>query len=445
MSLALVTSIFLSLPGLVSGALPAAGTVALPAGTPLWVKSERAIRLRIGERVQGRLMYPTFAGNELVLPVGTVVQGSIVGLQPEKQHRLEARLRGDFTPFSRPVVQFRELVLPDGSTQELSVGPAVDGAPVLRLTPPPPRRGGFLRRQFDSGVEMAKDRIRVVTAPGKTDRLKQLLYSQLPYHPQQIAAGTVWTVDTTAEMAIVESPPATPERAPALKVVSRSAVPDAREVKTWTLQAYLTETLTSAQTRVGEPIRAVVAEPVRNAAGAVEVPEGAVLEGEITRAKPAKRFGRSGDLRFDFRELRFPGSTEPQQVQTTLEGVDAAGGANLSLDHEGKLKPKPQDRLAVPFILLTLAGRPLDEDRGDNVFGKNAVASNSLGVVGFIVGTAGGWRNVAAGIGYYGAALAIWNRWIKRGQETTLKKDTRIVVQTTARRSAPMRVPGAMR
>ena len=71
------------------------------------------------------------------------------------------------------------------------------------------------------------------------------------------------------------------------------------------------------------------------------------------------------------------------------------------------------------------------------------MASNSLGVLGFIVGTAGGWRNVAAGIGYYGSAIALYNRWIKRGEETTLRRDTRIVVQTTVRRSAPLRAPQA--
>lgn len=49
-----------------------------------------------------------------------------------------------------------------------------------------------------------------------------------------------------------------------------------------------------------------------------------------------------------------------------------------------------------------------------------------------------GWHNVAAGIGYYGSTIAIWNRWIKRGEETKLRKDTRIVLQTTARLSQPM-------
>jgi hypothetical protein len=93
-----------------------------------------------------------------------------------------------------------------------------------------------------------------------------------------------------------------------------------------------------------------------------------------------------------------------------------------------------------------LAARPLDVDKGDGAgggFGKDAVASNSLGVIGFIIGTALQQRNVAAGIGYYGAAVSIYERWIKRERDVTFARDTRLVLQTTPRNSAvlPSREP----
>ncbi|MEO6816918.1 MAG: hypothetical protein ABI177_09465, partial [Edaphobacter sp.] len=44
----------------------------------------------------------------------------------------------------------------------------------------------------------------------------------------------------------------------------------------------------------------------------------------------------------------------------------------------------------------------------------------------------------AAGIGYYGAALAVYDRWIARGKKITFPRDTRIVVQTVARNGAIM-------
>jgi hypothetical protein len=47
----------------------------------------------------------------------------------------------------------------------------------------------------------------------------------------------------------------------------------------------------------------------------------------------------------------------------------------LALDSEGQGKPNPQDKFLVPFILLTLAARPLDHDRDDgNGLGKHGVA-----------------------------------------------------------------------
>ncbi len=423
-----------------------AQAVSVPAGTPVWVRSKDTVRMRVGQAVHGELVYPVFADNHKVLPAGTAVDGTITGTDADHAHRVQARLRGDFTPFSHPVVMFRAVHLQDGTTVNLPAGPATDGAPVLRLTPPPPRKGGFLRQEFDTGVGMVKDRVRLVTAPGKKDRLTALLYSQLPYHPQRVDAGTVWTVDTTsafevpANDAAAGAPPAPPISNGLRNDV---AVTEPAGARTWVVQAYLAETVSSANAKVGQPMRAVVAEPVVDkTSGEVLVPQGAVLEGEVTRAKAARRFGRSGELRFDFRQLSFPGKPEREQVQTTLSGIDAAAGANLALDREGQVQRKPQDKLAVPIFLFALAARPLDRDRGDNAFGKDAVASNSLGVLGFIIGTAGGWRNVAAGIGYYGTAIAVWNRWIKKGSETMLRKDTRLVVQTTARRSAPMRSDG---
>ncbi len=426
------------------GAIAPPDSLSLPAGTPLWLKSDNTIPLHVGQAVQARLVYSVYADNELALPAGTVVEGTVVALAPDRSHRLEARLRADFTPFSKPVVQFHDAVV-NGTRIPLAVSQATEGSPVIQLTPPAPHKGGLIRSQFDQGVSMVKDRIHLITGPGKRDRLVQLLYSQLPYHPQRVVAGTVWTVDTTASLALAPAPdaiiplPTLPPESAATRS-PQGKLTDAAAPATWTLQAYLKETLTSTHSRVGDSIQAVVAQPVLDPDGTVAVPEGAVLTGEITRAKPARRFGRAGELRFDFKHLEMPGEAQPQDVQANLAGIDATGDANLMLDREGQVQPKPKDKVAVPLLLLTLAGRPLDRDgnHGDS-FGKDAVASNSLGVMGFIAGTAGASPYFAAGLGYYGSVLAIWNRWIKRGADTTLRRDTRMVVQTTARRSAPLR------
>ena len=417
---------------------PAAGGPVLPAGTPLPVELAGHMPMRVGEIVHARLLYPVYSGDDLVLEKGTAVNGSVIALAPDKTRRNEARLRADFTPFRKPVLRFDQLTLPDGRSIAITTSIAADGAPIYRLTPPPPARGGMVRQQVAMLRQMAKDRLAVVTGPDKRDRLTQFLYTQLPYHPQRIEKGTAWTVETAAAITL-PSDSGTPSSGDAPATSIDAVTSDAASSEgTRILQAYLKEPLSSQTSHQGEAIRAVVCEPIRNADQTIAVPVGSVLTGAVTQARPARRFGRAGVLRIDFRQMSMPDGSETRNVQTNLQGIDAAGGQNLTLDSEGKVKPKPQDKIVVPLLLLALASRPLDEDHGDGGLGKDAVASNSLGLAGFLVGTAGGWRNVAAGMGYYGTAVALYNRWIKKGSETTFPRDTRIVLQTTIRRSTPL-------
>ena len=185
-------------------------------------------------------------------------------------------------------------------------------------------------------------------------------------------------------------------------------------------------------------IKAVVAEPILNSDQSVVVPQGAMLVGTISRAQPARRFGRTGVLSFSFNQLVLP-DHETKTVETRLTGADSA--QDIALNSEGQAKSKPRDKVSVPLILAVLASRPLDQDGGHehHMLGKDAVGGAAgLGLVGTVVGLAGGSPYVAAGIGYWGAARALYSRWIARGQKISFPKDTRIVVETTARRSAPM-------
>jgi hypothetical protein len=419
-----------------------AQSITIPAGTPLPIKINDHLPMRVGQPIHAQLIYGVYANNILVLPPKTVVSGTVAELRPDHSHRVSARLRADFTPFRTPVVRFTSITLADGSMLPIVTDTATDGAPIYRLIAPQPRKGGFIRQQWNNGLQILRDKLAIITGPDKRDRLVQLLYTQLPYHPQRIEKNTAWTVETAeavtlsqenAETATTTFPPIQPTS------TSKEAS------QTWTVQAYLDERLSSATSKSGQEIKATVAEPIYNADHTIAVPQGATMIGAVTQAKPARLFGRNGTLHFDFRQLVLP--TGPtQNVQTSLTGADSASNQNLALDSEGQVKPKPKDKFLVPLTLLFLAARPLDVDKDDGAtggFGKNAVASNSLGVIGFIVGTAAGQRNIAAGIGYYGAAISIYERWIKRGQEVSFSRDTRIVLQTTPRHSEVLHFPPA--
>jgi hypothetical protein len=389
--------------------------------------------MRTGQAIRAQLIYPVYVDHEIAVPPKTIVEGTVTALRPDSSHRLASRLRGDFTPFRIPVVRFTGILLADGTTLPIATGTATDGAPIYRLVAPPPRKGGFFHRQFDNGVQILRDQLAFFTAPDKRDRFTQLLYTQLPYHPQRIQRGTAWTVETTEPFSLAPQPSST--TTPAVKPANLSP---------WILNAYLGEKLDSATSKPGQAIRAIVAEPIYNPDHTIAVPEGSTLVGAVTQARPARSFGRAGVLHFDFRQLVLP-SGKTQNVQAALTGADSAASRDLAMNSEGQVKPKPQDKIIVPLLLIALAASPLHQDEGDRgaeLLRKNATASNSIGLAGFIAGAASGSANVAAGFGAYGAALSLYNRWIKRGREVSFARDTRIVVQTTPRR-APILKPDA--
>jgi hypothetical protein len=115
---------------------------------------------------------------------------------------------------------------------------------------------------------------------------------------------------------------------------------------------------------------------------------------------------------------------------------------DIALNSEGQAKSKPQDKITLPIILALMASRPLDQDHHDGADAGNGLGMNAtggaagLGLIGTVIGLAGGSPNFAAGIGYWGAARATYYR---QGPKDRLRKKHPDRVQTTPRRSAPMK------
>jgi hypothetical protein len=430
---------------LLPGSLPGQTTsIRIPASTPLSVQLLHHVPMKTGAALEGRLLYPVYVENRVAIPAGCTLRGQIVRLDSDRSHRIHSRLRGDFTPFHVPVAQFDELVLPDGTVEPITSDSTRDGLPLMRLSPPPgARKGSFISREFAAEKQRVKEVAAEFTAPGRGDRLIQLLYTQLPYHPERIEAGTAWTIelgrpaDLPVDLQVnASSPPAVNQPLVGQKSgqagnEQQDAAPPQQRTE-WRLRAYLQQTISSANQKSGDTFQAMVSEPVFNAAHTLVVPQGSLLVGEITQIKRARSLGRQGKLRLRFRELRFPsGFSEP--VEGTLAGVDANRSANLQIDSEGGVAPKQQNRVVDPVVLTFLAGRAFDGDGSPEA--HSAVASNGFGIVGRILGIASGSRNVAAGIGYYGAALAFYDLWLARGRDVVFVKNTRIEVTTTPTRN----------
>jgi hypothetical protein len=315
--------------------------------------------------------------------------------------------------------------LPTGPVA-ISTAEAADGAPVLHLTAPgvSPSQS-FIARRWSQAKSNMHDRIAYFTAPGKSDRALQLLYHQLPYHPERIDAHTAWSFELTAPLDIPASTPIAPAPAP--------SQPAPRKPEVWAVNATLSNGLTSATAKPGDPVEALVVEPVYDRDQELVVPQGSRLIGKVATAEAAKSFGRNGRLRFTFQQVRFPEGFD-REVQGSLAGAATEKTQDLTLDAEGTITPRNKSSVIAPLVLTMLAGRALDED--GNITGQTAVASNGFGLVGRIVGIAAGSRNLAAGLGYYAASLSIYDNFIRSGRDVVFPRDTRIEIETT-----PLRAP----
>lgn len=397
----------------------------LPKGTSLQVEVPRQYPMKAGETIEGRLLHPIFADGKLVVPENTALRGTIVGLEPDSKTRLRAKLRGDFTPFHTAQVRFDELILPSGPLR-IDAATASDGAPVLHLTTPgaSPKQS-FIAQRWAQAKSNLHDRVAYFTAPGKSDRALQLLYHQLPYHPERIEAHTAWSfeliepLDLPAETATAAIPP--------------QPNPVAGKPETWVVRAVLTGDLTSARAKSGDPVKALVVEPVYDKDKQLVVPQGSTLIGKVTSAQAARSFGRNGKLRFTFQQVVVPEGFE-RPVEGALAGAATEKTQNLTLDAEGTISPRNQSSAIGPLLLTLLASRALDQD--GNLTVQTGVASNGFGLVGRIVGTVAGNRNLAAGIGFYAAGLSFYDNFLRSGRDVVFPKDTRIEIETT-----PLRAP----
>ncbi|MGA8088829.1 MAG: hypothetical protein WCA10_16225 [Terracidiphilus sp.] len=402
----------------------------LAKGTSLQVEISRNHPVKVGEPIEARLMHPIYAQGKLVVPQNTPLEGHVVALQADRKTRWHARLRGDFTPFHIVEVQFDKLDLPAG-TVPIAAAPAANGAPVLKLSAPGvSRRQSFIARHWAEAKANLHDRIAYFTAPGKGDRALQLLYHQLPYHPERIDAHTAWSFELTAPLDLPES--ALAETAATLPAPPSTASGSGK-TEVWSVNATLARDLTSASAKPGDSVEALVVEPVYNKDRQLVVPQGSKLVGKVSSARAARSFGRNGKLRFTFQQVRFPEGYR-RQVEGALAGAATEKTQNLSLDAEGTITPRSQSSAIAPLLLTMLAGRALDED--GNLTAQTGVASNGFGLIGRIVGVAAGNRNLAASIGFYAAALSVYDNFLHSGRDVVFPRDTRIEIETT-----PLRAP----
>lgn len=397
-----------------SFSLAYAQATAVPGGTTLQVQVERDTPMKPGHVIQGKVVYPLYVDNRMAIPAGGELVGHIIGLQPAaKKERINARMGGDFTPLNTAQLKFDELVMPNGQKISIEAASTDPGAQVVRfVSAGAEHHVSIFKRLWEGALGREQQTVRTFTAPGKGDRAKRLLYSELPYHPQIVVAGTEYTVTLQQQVVLGNS------------LEMKAKQPQKRIEKTVTLAAALDTPISSKDAVPGTKVTATVMEPVFDANRQLVVPQGSELLGEVTQAQHSGKWGHAGTLRFSFSELKFPTGFS-QKVLGSTTAVDAPRSANLAVDPEGGVKPRAKG-IGAPLAMGLLAASALHQD--ETTVLHTGGASNGFGLIGRFLALGLKSNTVGAAIGIYGTSRSVYSRFIRHGADVTFAKNTRIEV-----------------
>jgi len=395
---------------------------------------------------------PVYSFDRLVVPAGSEVTGKVAGIDGvSKMNRTTAAMNANFSPPRQVHIEFDELVLSDGRHIQVQtiVSPAAQG--VLQFVPAnakantsvageaknaASRKMSEVRQEANRQWDVAKAQLH---APGKMHRLKRLAVAQLPYHPQYMDPGTSFNADLQKALDFGTEQ----LKADALSVIG-SPPPSGSVV-----HALLVTPLNSATTKKGEPVEAVISQPLV-VSDHLFLPEGSRIQGSVLQVRPARRLNRNGQLRIMFHQVVPPSGIE-QEVEASLEGVEVAKGEHLSLDAEGGAQvTTPRTRYLTTAIAVALASSSLSPDRdrglhagsGGDTGGGAANGASGFGVIGTLVGAFAHSRAVASGFGVYGAAMSVYSHFLARGRDVVYPKDMSMVIGLGTRDTKPIGAAG---
>jgi hypothetical protein len=289
-----------------------------------------------------------------------------------------------------------------------------------------------MRQQINQQIAAVKEQIH---APNKIHRAERLALAESPYHPQYIDSGTTFNASVQEPMSFGTEP----LRAEMLTSIGTQP-PSGSLVHAW-----LTTPLSSATSKKGDPVEAVISQPLV-VSDHLFLPEGSQLRGSVLEVRPARRLGRNGQLRITFHQVVPPNGLE-KQIEATLEGIDVSKGENLKLDSEGGAQvTTPKTRYLTTGIAVMLAAssaspdgdRGLHHDGDGDMGGGAANGASGFKLVGTLVGAFAHSRVVATGFGAYGAATSVYSHFLARGRDVVYPKDMSMILDLGTRSRQPL-------
>ena len=417
----------------------------VPSGAPLHVALDKRVPIKkAGVPIEGHVVEPVYVFDKMVIPAGSKVLGHVTAVDAvSKKRRAMAIANGDFTPLRVAHFDFDTLVLKDGKRLPLETAVSAGTPNVVHLTAGGEgKKKGRVQQAVDQAREQVKQReheaIQEVKAPGKVQRLRAAVLAELPYRRQVLPAGRQFTAELKSPLEFGNEQCAPQELAHLGGEIPPGSI----------VRARLLTSLNSARDRQGAPVEAVIAEPVFSSDHQLLLPQGTRLKGVVTKAVPARRLNRNGQLRFTFRQIQLPQTqvqaqtpppTSPRNVEASLQGVDVSRDAHMKLDTEGGAHSvKSKTHYLLPAIDVLLAMTSTDFDAHNRIVQERAAGTGDaagglggavrggagFGFLGSLIALAARSTPVTAAFAFYGAGCSVYSHVLARGSNVVFPKNT---------------------
>ena len=414
----------------------------LKAGSPLQIRIDEKTPLRAGQPLRGRLVHPIYVFDREVLPAGSLVLGAVSSVKPAPRlERWRAYLQGRLRTRKEAVADFNTIVAPDGRTWKVltSVTPGIPS--VVRVAAGSAktdsarangvaqsakemvgaavanneivRAARSLRHRVGGSTRAHLGTVARNAARGAGNALRTEFLSYWPFGGQAVRAGTNFT-------AVMREPLDFGSRfVEAADLAQLGSAPPANSV----VRARLLDAINSKTALVGSPVRVAIMRPLISAEGQLILPEGAEILGEVTRAVPARRFGRNGKLQLRFNQVTGAGWAGALSISGSLDAVEANGAAGLRLDEEGGASiPVSKKRLVAPAIAVALSTTAVPDEDSATTMQGGAPGWSGFGLAGTALSLSA--PAMAGPLGWWGSASSVYFNLIRRADEVVFPANT---------------------
>lgn len=420
----------------------------IPAGVPLRVQLDKSYRIKVGSRIEGRLLEPVYLVDHVALPANSKVFGEITGKHPvSRRVRTAAMFNGDLTPLKDAEVTFTDVQTPDGRDFPIETNATERTTEVVRMADQnaaKPHR--TLGQRIAAAFRWTKQQTKETLAMDhKSDKIREMLYKQVPFHPQEMWVGTQFDAELTRPLELTGQEIPAPAPAAELndlkltgKIEARLIDPvDSATTHTGsTVEAVLTQPLFEDATGQDAPAEMVEGAPAQQKArsthrkGRLLLPEGTRLVGTVVQAKAAGLFGHNGTLRLTFRKAELPAG-DVRVVHGQLTAAETEADAHVRIDDEGGIHAtNGASRFFAPISSGSLAA--VGDSAGTGLM-REALASNGMDLVTQVLATAFSNGGLTTGFTYYEAGKVVFDEWIGPGHNVVFPRNTRIEIELAQR------------